>query len=426
MNKLVFVFSFFLLSVCPYLYGQTSKEEMFKDICKSGGVYYAYHFPKEVHTAVPKGYDAFYICMYCRHGSRYLLGDKDYRDIIALLNKADNQKVLSSLGENVLERLRIVYSEAKNRNGDLSSLGVQQCRSIAERMFNNNPLVFKDSNTISAHSSLIIRTVLSMSAFCERLKELNPQLAISRYATNRDADIMSFHTSRSDSLDLDSSQYSWHSVLKSLESSLIKPQRLVQTLFTDSSFVHKNINPTDLMWNFYWIASDMQNMKSKISFYDLFDKQELFDLWQCFNARFYMTCGNYTNNVGFPLDNEIPLLNNIIKEASLHIKEDRSGANFYFGHDMNLMRLVALIGLEGCDGSSSNPSDFYKVWSDFKIAPMAGNLQIIFYKGSSANDILVKFMLNEQERRLPIKSDVSPYYHWNEVLSYLIKRIQKN
>ena len=35
--------------------------------------------------------------------------------------------------------------------------------------------------------------------------------------------------------------------------------------------------------------------------------------------------------------------------------------------------------------------------SDFKIVPMAANVQLIFFSKKGSDDILVKFMLNEKE-----------------------------
>lgn len=420
MNKRSYLFYTFLLVVFSTLHGQTTKKEIYEDLCKSGGVYYAYQSPKEKQTAVPVGYTPFYICMYGRHGSRYLLDDKDYRDMITLLNSANTHNALSPLGKDVLSRLKIVYQDSKDRDGDLSSLGVKQYRGIAERMFESSPSVFNDSSVITARSSLVIRSILSMDAFCERLKEQNPSLSISRNATKRDADIMNYHTSRSDSFDLESS--TWHKELNRFETSLLRPDRLVHSLFTSQTFIDKNIKPINLMWSLYWIASDMQDTEVPISFYDVFDKQELFDLWQCFNARFYITCGKYTKNDGIPLENEKPLLNDMMNQASTYIDTKKTGATFYFGHDMNLMRLVSLLGIDGYCGSVSEPADFYKVFSDFKIAPMAGNIQLTFYRHGSSDDILVKFMLNEKECNIPIDSNIRPYYHWTDVKSYM-KRI---
>jgi hypothetical protein len=57
---------------------------------------------------------------------------------------------------------------------------------------------------------------------------------------------------------------------------------------------------------------------------------------------------------------------------------------------------------------------------------MCGNVQLIFYRKQNSRDILVKLLLNEREVTLPLRTDVSPYYHWNDVREYwkrVVKRI---
>ena len=55
---------------------------------------------------------------------------------------------------------------------------------------------------------------------------------------------------------------------------------------------------------------------------------------------------------------------------------------------------------------------------------MAGNLQFIFYRnGIHDKDILVKVLLNENEATLPLKTDVAPYYHWEDFRDYYLQRI---
>ena len=47
---------------------------------------------------------------------------------------------------------------------------------------------------MSACATLVIRCVLSMDAFCERLKEFNPQLKIERESSNKYMPYLNFHT----------------------------------------------------------------------------------------------------------------------------------------------------------------------------------------------------------------------------------------
>ena len=66
-------------------------------------------------------------------------------------------------------------------------------------------------------------------------------------------------------------------------------------------------------------------------------------------------------------------------------------------------------------GGKPDTKDLYKSISIDKIVPMAGNIQLVFYRKPGSDDILVKFLLNENETSIPIKTDCAPYYHWSDV-----------
>ena len=45
---------------------------------------------------------------------------------------------------------------------------------------------------------------------------------------------------------------------------------------------------------------------------------------------------------------------------------------------------------------------------------------MIFFekKGGSADDVLVKFMLNEKEVKVPVETDIFPFYRWKDVRKF--------
>jgi hypothetical protein len=49
---------------------------------------------------------------------------------------------------------------------------------------------------------------------------------------------------------------------------------------------------------------------------------------------------------------------------------------------------------------------------------------MIFYKNKKS-DVLVKFLLNENEVSVPVETKGFPYYQWNDVKTYL-ERITKS
>ena len=140
-------------------YAQATREEIFDNIAVTGGVYYAYPAPG-VQTKAPKGYEPFYISHFGRHGSRWLISDEEYIRVMEVFEKAHQAGKLTPLGEDVRKRLAIVWADAEGRGGDLSPVGVDQQRGIAERMYQAFPEVFKGAPEMSACATLVIRCVL--------------------------------------------------------------------------------------------------------------------------------------------------------------------------------------------------------------------------------------------------------------------------
>lgn len=397
---------------------QSTKEETLADLNRTGAVYYAYPVTESKNTPAPKGYEPFYISHYGRHGSRYLISDRDYRWVAEKLHDADGAGALTPLGKDVMARVDSVLIEGDKRGGDLSPLGVRQHKGIAERMYKAYPQVFKDDTEISARSTLVVRCVLSMAAFCEQLKELNPNLDITRESSQKYMDYLCHHSPESNAWRDDVRNYKEE--YRKFEAAHTRPERLMSTLFNDPKFVTKNVNPNELMWGLYWIASDMQNMETDIDFYDLFTPDELYDLYQTFNYVFYAGDGNYAGSDGLIIYNAAPLIENIIESADAAIAKDEPSATLRFGHDGNLVSLVGLMHLDGCDISVENPDDFDSAFSTWKIAPMAANMQMVFFRDPNhpEKEVLVKFMLNEEEKSIPIPTDSFPFYRWSDVKDY--------
>ena len=76
MNK-IFKIALAALLLPAMAVAQTAKDEIFNDLNKAGGVYYAYPVSTVEQTPAPKGYEPFYVSHYGRHGSRYLIADND-------------------------------------------------------------------------------------------------------------------------------------------------------------------------------------------------------------------------------------------------------------------------------------------------------------------------------------------------------------
>ena len=406
---------------CLGVKAQTTFEEISADLNKAGGVYLAYPTVETKQTPAPKGYKPFYVSHYGRHGSRYLLSDRDYQWIIQLMEKAETVNGLTPLGHDVLKRLNMVWEEAQGRAGDLTPLGVRQHQGIAERMSKNFPEVFSGKRHVSARSTVVYRCAMSMVAFGDRLKQLNPQLDMSYEMSEKYMSYLNYHSARSNAF-THGKKGPWVEEYRKFEEAQVHPDRLVSTLFSNADFIRCEVNPSELMWGLYWIAVDMQDMETPVSFFNLFTAKEMFDLWQCVNYRFYMGNANPLASNGIVMANAKSLVENILESADAAIKDRSIAATLRFGHDGNVIPLLALLQIENFDVAVAGPAEVYKHWCDFKATPMASNVQIVFFE-NKAGDILVKFMHNEKEVHVPVKTDQWPFYHWNDVKEYYQKRL---
>lgn len=397
---------------------QTSLEEISREPAKAGGIYLAYPVTESLNTPPPKGYEPFYVSHYGRHGSRYLIGDRDYLWVMKLMERADSAGALTPLGVDVTRRLQQLWPMVEGRGGDLSALGERQHRDIGRRCITAFPEAFPDNAEITAKSTIVMRCALSMCAFAEGLKEVNPRLAIPREASEKNMNFLNYHSpqshyyTRRDGI--------WAEETRKFKEAMTRPDRLVSSLFADSLFIHRNVAPKDFMWGMYWVAVDMQDIESGIDFMDIFTPDELFDLWRSHNYSFYTTNCNHPLSEGVTVANAKNLLRNILDCASDKIGRGCvAGADLRFGHDGNIIPLAAILNLENCHACEGDPYRLHEVYSDFKIAPMAGNIQIVFFhprKSANPDDVLVKFMLNEREIAVDgLPSESYPFYRWPDV-----------
>ncbi|MCD8194255.1 MAG: histidine-type phosphatase [Tannerellaceae bacterium] len=424
MKNLYFLFALLFLFTTTGN-AQTTREEVYATPEKSGGVYYAYP-SNEIgkQTPAPKGYQPFYISHLGRHGSRYLISDDDYRRVIDAMEEASQANALTPLGKDVLNRLQQVWIEVEGHGGDLSPLGVREQRGIAERMYRNFPEVFAGNAPVSARSTMVVRCVLSMDAFCERLKEFNPSLQTNREASEKYVRYLNHHTRQA--IAYRSARYTWREQYRKFEDAHVKPERLINSLFSDPAFVNRRINPKEFMMDMFYIANGMQNIETNVSFYDIFEKEELFDIFQCKNFKVYAEDSNCAWNGGIMMENAKPLVRNILESANEAIANGNNGATLRFAHDGNIVPLAMLMHLKDCYNSVSDPAEFYKAFSTFKVAPMAGNIQMVFFRKKGSDEILVKFLQNENETSIPVETDMFPYYNWKDVEAFYTKLLNTN
>ena len=420
------------------LTAQTAREEIEANKYVAGSNYLDYDrlFTPQPLTPAPKGYIPFYMSHYGRHGSRWLISKDSYTSVVEPMQKARQYGKLTAKGEEVLGQLEAFvklpvpnfpaldgqYEGAQLRLGDLSSVGERQHHGIGKRMTQNFPEIFKAKNVaIDARSTVVPRCILSMVAECEELMAANPTARI--------------HNDVSEAL-----QYYLNAPRTGLVKAMreksrnakrqfgyqVKPDRLMQVLFHDQQWVADSLKADRIMSQLFEIVTNMQSHDTDIDLYPLFNNDEIYDQWRTRNISWYLDYGPAPQTGGAMPFSQKNLLRNIIETADT---VSQTQATLRFGHEVCVMPLACLLELDNCGIAVDDLNELDKYWRNYRIYPMACNIQLIFYKPkkslTSQKDILVKALLNERECRLPIPTTRYPYYNWADLRQYYLDKLAK-
>lgn len=375
-------------------------------------------------TPAPVGYEPFFIDHYGRHGSRWLIADDSYTYPVEQLEKAERHQVLTPRGQEVLQVLRQLRDASDMRLGELSDIGAEQHQGIARRMYQNFPEVFRGNAHVDAKSTVVIRCILSMLNETDMLKSLNPDLYITTDASEHDMYYMNFTDSLVRPL-----RRLGTPLVKDFAKKYVRPQQFLATLISDPQFATDSIEGQRFMAEMFDIAGNMQSHHQfeDVNLYDLFTDEEIYDLWRYNNARWYILSSETPITRGRVDYAQASLLGNFLDAADAAIASGTNSATLRFGHESVLLPLVCLMGLNGMDYKTTDLEEVADNWQCYKVFPMAGNVQWIFYKKPGSADILIKFLLNEHEATLGnnVATDCFPYYHWADVRAYFKAKLAR-
>lgn len=403
-----------LLVLALPLGAQSAREEIAADPARAAGLHYAYPGPRSVQTPAPKGYKAFYISHFGRHGSRWHCDDRDYEAPLAVLQAAHDASALTAVGEDVLRKAGAMRDDAALRRGELTRLGTRQHEGVATRMFQSFPDAFKGAATVTANSTTSHRVMMSMFYFCNTLKKLNPSLEISMNSSRRDGSFVSNRAKRPEGT---TAPYDVRAEKERMKRLALQPERLMGVLFSDPAWVAANVDPKPFMWDLYYLAEMTQNNElDDLSFLDVFTADELYDCWRADNFDMYLYAAD-PRAMDVVVPSCKPMIAHILERADETIAAGGRGATLRFSHDSYLVPMAVCLRLDGCTGVPETPERCDEAFIDYHISPMCGNIQLVFFR-NRAGDVLVKFLLNENEVGIPIETDRWPYYRWEDVRAY--------
>jgi hypothetical protein len=202
----------------------------------------------------------------------------------------------------------------------------------------------------------------------------------------------------------------------------------MNSLFNDTAYVRQHV---DIQWLAYYLmkASFTQQNTGRSGepnrLQQFFSCDDYYLFWQVENAWSYLQSGFCTLNGAKLPYLQSYLLGKIISEADSIVTNNLHGASLRFGHETVLLPLVCLMGINGYDLQTDNLEELeQKGWWASSVFPMAGNLQIIFYrKEATDRQPLIKVLLNEKEATLPLPSDLAPYYRWSDFRDFYLRKV---
>lgn len=376
-----------------------------------------YHFEQSDMTPAPKGYKAFYISHYGRHGSRYDASDVNAAYIWPIMKKAEKMDLFTAEGKAFWKELKLFFKEQDEMYGMLTSLGAEEQRGIGERMANNFPDVFKGKDgrdKVMCQSSIVPRCILSMTNCIHALDRATDNVDFEYVTGDRYMEYLSYRPKSGAAKKM--------AGIKELDvrRETMKPLELIEYIFNDSSKALELIDdPFVFEQRLYLAASPGHLSDHRVCLLAHFPYEILVRNFEVRNPRFYLSYGMSDEMAEFQKQVSRRLLADFIKRAEEALEDDSEvAADLRFGHDTSLLPLVGHMRIEGMDNWLAF-DQVNKVWNASNSICMASNLQMVFYRNKKG-DVLVKLLYNEKETTIPsLSTYIGPYYRWDDLQKYL-------
>ena len=395
---------------------QTSREELLSHMELTAGNYANYPVPTGHLTPAPEGYEPFYISHYGRHGARYMTSDKHYRRLRHQLDTARSLGLLTDYGKDVRSRIKVAAADAKDRAGELTTLGARQHKAIARRMYDNYPSLLSRPLSVFANSSNSRRVMLSMANFVLELKSLNPSLQFKMDASEHD--LYYIKSNKSIVVPDNDTDDGLYRKLSKFKKKMLSGKPQMAAIFKDPDRAKTFIDPYTFADDLYNVAADMYCVPElNLHFDDVFGEEGMINGFRAYNASWCLWEGLMPG--AKPSYYRIyPLLQNFLDEADAIIAEGGYGLRLRFGHDSVVLPLAYIFGFQEAVNATDDMEDLHHHFSIIRLIPMAANIQLVFFRKEGSDDILVKFLMNENETSIPLRTDCYPYYHWSDVERY--------
>lgn len=379
-----------------------------------------YYYTPESEIEAPSGYHAVYISHLSRHGSRYVTSSKGAQELYKVLSEAYKQNELTQEGKQLRRQIRRFMALSQGKYGLLTPFGVQEQKGIAKRMYAHYPTVF--GKQVHAVSTYVTRAKQSMDVFIKELSHYIGRKPITTYVNGEVDPLLRF-------FDLNEAyiQYKEKGKWKAELATFTKRED-VSTPFM-AKFIKESygLTPTkdlDLATTLYSIYANTYNMQVDLGLGQYFDECTLKYYWENENLKNYLEKGPSNMGQDLPTNIAFALLRDFIDKSDAALQRGDVSADLRFAHAETIIPFASLLDLLTWGRQTDQLNTVSKFWKDECIAPMAANIQWIFYKGEENQPILVKMLYNEKAIPFPTGSNERPYYRWEDVKDFYEQVLQ--
>ena len=398
---------------------------------------HSYEFFPIEDTPAPKGFKPFYITHYGRHGSRFEQNSTFARAAQQGFAYLDRLGLLTQEGKDLWEKINTVVDAHRGMEGSLTPRGALEHKTLATRMAERFPDVFKnkDRNEVDSFSSTNFRCIMSMCNFTNMLKEKFPKgvftfTSTEKYMSYINPSLSVRRPNEPPRPPMSSSYFSRPATPHTIQPYMAATgtpgydfSRFLKPLFTDYDKALRILgNPESFVRAIYQTGSYCQDVDflGIDIFRNYFTPEELVYFWASGNDSNYRMWGGSVENGDVVRYAVIPLLKDFMEKAEAAMQPgSHRAADLRFGHDTTILPLAALLKIDDVQHRSLPYREAHSSgWYAFFQVCMATNIQMIFYQNKKG-EVIAKVLYQEKEVNFPGVPAVSgPYYKWDDLKAY--------
>ena len=407
------------------MHSATVTSEKEKDLSSLALSFSAYPDRQNPVTRPPAGYKPVYISTFSRHGSRYLRSTAEYNEPLRILEEASRGGFLTETGKQLLEDLRAIAEDAKGKYGTLLPRGGREHRHIMERTVASYPSIFTGKNClIDVYSSQSHRCIMSMAYSLDAITAKNPSVRYDRHAGEK----------------VQSEVFNNYQMTKVANDYVRDYLGNTDDIYANEALLDRIFTYSAAEKSRYLTAKDRKklplylwslscatalNDELGIDLFKYFTYDDFSNIAKEKNRQDYILMGPSEEYGELALDQASVTLSGMIEKADEALSGGPYSATLRYGHDSQLGPLTSLMLIEGCCTPAEDPMHPETAWRLEEISPMAANIQMIFFKKKGSEDILVKVLLNEKEKRIVgVETDKWPFYHWSDLRKAYLDRME--